>query len=164
MEPIQVRVANGQSLDALHFVRVTVVVGILHLRLFLRVITTPLPIVLGYHFLQQFNPIINRKSRTVQITVEKKTHTMPVVQAFNARHAASFADKHAVSLQAMQVSVEEVDACPIVAESSSHHVMAQQALLVVKLSKDAIIPKKGSAAAAGYDLSSAVDAVVPTQE
>jgi len=39
-KPIRVRVANGQSLDVLHFVLVTVVVGTLHLRLFLRVITT----------------------------------------------------------------------------------------------------------------------------
>ena len=42
--------------------------------------------------------------------------------------------------------------------------MAQQTLLVTKLSEDAIIPKKCSAAAAGYDLSSAVDAVVSAQE
>ena len=55
-EPIRIRVANVQSLDVLHFVRVTVVVGTLHLRLFLRVITTHLPIVLWYPFLQQFNP------------------------------------------------------------------------------------------------------------
>ena len=34
-EQIRVRVANGQSLDVLHFVRVTVVVGTLHLILFL---------------------------------------------------------------------------------------------------------------------------------
>jgi len=109
--------------------------------------------------------MINWKSMTVQITVGKKTHTMPVVQAFKALHAASSADKHAVSLQAMQVSVEEGDACPLVAESLPPHVMAQQALLVTKLSEDAIIPKKGSAAAAaGYDMSSAVDAVVPAQE
>ena len=39
-EPIRVRVANGQSLDVPHFVRVTVVVGIMDLRLFLRVITS----------------------------------------------------------------------------------------------------------------------------
>ena len=97
-EPIRVRVANGQSLDVLHFVRVTVVVGTLHLRLFLRVITTPLPlpIKLGYQFLQQFNPMINWKRMTVQIKEGKKTHTMPVVQAFNSSHAASSADKHAV--------------------------------------------------------------------
>ena len=32
-EPIRVRVANGQSLDVLHFVRVAVIIGTLHLRL-----------------------------------------------------------------------------------------------------------------------------------
>ena len=66
---IRVRVAYGQSLDALHFVRVTVVVGTLHVILFLRVITTTLPIVLLYRFRQQFNTMINWKTRTVQITV-----------------------------------------------------------------------------------------------
>ena len=89
---------------------------------------------------------------------------MPVVQAFNALHAASSTDRHAVSIEAMQVSVEEWVACPLVAESSPPHLMAQPALLVTKLSEDAIIPKKGSAAAAGYDLSSAVDAVVQAHE
>ena len=50
------------------------------------------------------------------------------------------------------------------AESSPPHVMAQLALLATKLSDDAIIRKKGSASAAGYNLSSAVDAVLPAQE
>jgi len=89
---------------------------------------------------------------------------MPVVQAFNAIHAASSADKHVVSLQAMQFSVEEWDVCLLVAESLPPHLMAQQALLITKLSEDAINPKKGSSAAAGYDLSSAVNAVVPAQQ
>ena len=73
---------------------------------------------------------------------------MPVVKAFNALHAASSADKHTVSIQAVQVSVEEGNAYPLVAESSPPHVMAQHALLVTKLSEDAIIPKKASAAGA----------------
>ena len=42
--------------------------------------------------------------------------------------------------------------------------MAQPGLLVTKLSENAIIPKKGSATAAGYGLSSAVDAVVSAQD
>ena len=64
----------------------------------------------------------------------------------------------------MLVSVEKGDAGPLVAKSPPPHVMAQQAFLVTKLSVDAIIAKKGSAAAAGYDLSSAVDEVVSAQE
>jgi dUTP pyrophosphatase len=42
--------------------------------------------------------------------------------------------------------------------------MAQQGLLVKMLSKNAVMPKKNSANAAGYDLSSAVDAVVPAND
>jgi len=82
---------------------------------------------------------------------------MPVVQAFNALHAASCADKHSVSLQAMQVSVEEGDAFPLVAGPPPQHVMVQPALLVTKPSENTVIPQKGSSAAAGYDLFSAAE-------
>ena len=54
--PVKVRVANGQLISVSHFVRVTVVIGTLKTRLFLRVIPTPLPLVLGYPFLFFFNP------------------------------------------------------------------------------------------------------------
>jgi len=78
----------------------------------------------------------------MQTTVRKKTRTMPVVQALNAIHAASSADKHAVSLQAMQVPIDEWDVCRLVAESPPQHVMAQPALLVTKPGENAIIPDK----------------------
>ena len=42
--------------------------------------------------------------------------------------------------------------------------MAQQALLVKKLSDNAVMPKKNSSNAAGYDPSSAVDTVVPAND
>jgi len=64
-ETIRVRVANGQSLDVVHFVRVTVVVVTMHRSLFFIVITTPLQIVFGVHSMQQFNTMINWKNRTV---------------------------------------------------------------------------------------------------
>ena len=90
--------------------------------------------------------MINLKSRTVNITMGKPTHTMPVVQTFNGLHAALSADKRVVSLQAMQVPVEAWNACPLVAEDLPQHVMAQRALLATKLSEDAVIPKNSSAA------------------
>ena len=46
-DTIKVRVANGQTLNVQHFVRVHAAIGDLKLKLFLRVISTPLPIVLG---------------------------------------------------------------------------------------------------------------------
>ena len=64
-----------------HFVRVTVIIGMLKTRLFMRVIPTPLPIVLRYPFLFFFNPYINWKERTITITVGKREHTVPVAQA-----------------------------------------------------------------------------------
>ena len=85
-ETIKVRVANGQTLNVQHFVRVHAAIGDLKLKLFLRVISTPLPIVLGYPFLHQFNPMIDWKNRTVIITLGKKTHTIPVVKAYGTPH------------------------------------------------------------------------------
>ena len=41
------------------------------------------------------------------------------------------------------------------------HVIAHKALLVKMLSEAAVLPKKNTVNSAGYDLSSAVDAVVP---
>ena len=46
--PVRVRVANGEVIPVSHFVRVNATLGTLRTRLFLRVIPTPLPIVLGY--------------------------------------------------------------------------------------------------------------------
>ena len=45
--------------------------------------------------------------------------------------------------------------------SPPRHIMAQQAPLVKRLIEAAVFPKKKTAYSAGYDLSSAVDAVVP---
>ena len=66
-------------------------------------------------------------------------------------------------LQVLYVPVEEMYVFLLEAEPPPQHGIAQQASLVTKPSEDAIIPRKSSAAAAGYDLSSAVDVVVPPQ-
>ena len=79
--PVKVRVANGNMILVSHFVRVTVVIGTLKTRLFLMVISTPLPIVLGYLFLFFLNPHINWKERKITITVGNREHTVPVTQA-----------------------------------------------------------------------------------
>ena len=75
-------VANGQTLNVGHFVRVRSTIGDTHVRLFLRVIDIPLPSVLGYPFLHQFNPLINWKNRTVQIIHNRTTNIIPVVKAY----------------------------------------------------------------------------------
>ena len=48
---INVMVADGQTLNVGHFVRVRATIGDMHVQLWLRVIDTTLPIVLGYTFL-----------------------------------------------------------------------------------------------------------------
>ena len=83
---LKVRVTNGQALKVGHFVRVRATIEDLHELLFLRVIDTTLPIVLGYPLLYQFNPLINWKHRTVQIIHNGKIHIIPVVKAYGNLH------------------------------------------------------------------------------
>ena len=69
------------------------------MRLFLRVIETPLPIVLGYPFLHQFNPLINWKHRIVQVIHNGTTHIIPVVKAYGNPHTplqVAYGDPQAV--------------------------------------------------------------------
>ena len=82
--PIRVNVANGQSLIVQHYVRLYTRIGNLKIKLFLRVIETPLPIVLGYQFLAWYNPTINWVKRSMQITFGGKTTTVPTVFAGSA--------------------------------------------------------------------------------
>ena len=79
---IIVRADNVKMLNVGYFVPVCAKIGDLHVQLFLRVIDTPLQIVLGYPFMHQFNPLINWKHRTVQIIHNGTTHIIPVVKAY----------------------------------------------------------------------------------
>ena len=92
MYTIKVTVSNDQTLKVGHFVRVRATIGDPHVRLFLRLIDTPLPIVLGYTFLHQFNPLINWKHRTVQISLKGTTHIIPVVNAYGNPHTPMSVD------------------------------------------------------------------------
>ena len=82
------------------------IIGNLQVRLFLRVIDTPLPIVLGYPFLYQFNPKINWKHRSVQITAKVVTHIIPVFKAYGASHHPMYADILAGDLKAVETTAE----------------------------------------------------------
>ena len=61
-------------------------------------------------------------------------------------------------MEAVQIPSEPIQQLP---PSPPRHIMAQQAPLVKRLIEAAVFPKKKTAYSAGYDLSSAVDAVVP---
>ena len=82
---IKVMVANCQTLNVCHFMRVRATSGDLHVQLLLRVIVTALPIVLGYPFLHQFDPLINWKHRTVQIIHNGITHIIPWLRPMETR-------------------------------------------------------------------------------
>ena len=103
---INVRVVNGQTLNVQYFVRIRAIIRNLQVRLFLRVIYTPLPIVLGYPFLYQFNPKINWKHRSVQITAKVVTHIIPVFKAYGASHHLMSADMLAGGLKAVETTAK----------------------------------------------------------
>ena len=160
---IKVMVANGQTLIVCHFVRVRATIGDLHVRLFLRMIGTTLPIVLGYLFQHHFNPLIIWKHRTMQMQIINKrtTHIIPVVKAYGNPHQPMSVESADGDLQAVQNAAEPIQQLP---QPPSQHVMAQKALLVKLLSDAAVLPKKNTINSAGYDLSSAMDAVVSAND
>ena len=150
-------VANCQKLNVDHFVRVRATIGDLHVRLFMRMIDTPLPIVLGYPFLHQFNMLINWKHRTGQIIHQETSHIIPLVKAYGSQHQLMSVDSVLADLHAVQSQSEYIQQLP---PPKTQHVMAQKALLVKMLSDAAVLPNKNTINSAGYYLPSAVDAVV----
>ena len=113
---------------------------------------------LGYQSLHRFNPLINCKHRTVQIIHNGTTHIIPVVKAYGNSHLPLSVDSADGDLHAVQSSSESIQ---MMSTPTTQHVMAHKALVVKMLSEVVVLPKKNSVTSAGYDLSSAVDTVVP---
>ena len=136
---VKVRVANGEIITVSHFVRVNASVGTLRTRFFLRVIPTPLPIILGCPFFQFFNPEINWKEKTLRITMGTKTHDVPVVQV------------KGMPLQPLMNNSVETEqmpylegATPVKATEPDQLKQANNIFYVKKLSEEAKVPKKSS--------------------
>ena len=64
---LTVRVVNGEALAVTHFVQLSAMLGLMPVRLSLRVIKTKIPIVLGYPFLARTQPTIDWKQRLLRI-------------------------------------------------------------------------------------------------
>ena len=86
---------------------------------------------------------------------------MPVVKAYHNQHQPMSVDSVLADLQAVQSQSEYIQQLH---PATPQHVMAQKAPLVNMLSDAAVLPKKNTVNSAGYDLSSAVDAVVPAND
>lgn len=65
--PLTVRVANGEALPVTHFVRLTGRLGLMPIWLFLLVIGTTIPVVLGYHFWDKQNLQVYWRGRWVRV-------------------------------------------------------------------------------------------------
>ena len=155
-------VANGQSLIVQHYVRLYTRIGNLKIKLFLRVIETPLPIVLGYPFLAWYNPTINWAKRSMQINFGGKTTTVPTVFAGGvithpepmlnvmSEPPETHGFLQSASTQHLPTSTLTVPSCPTSQTPSSNITLQVQ-----RLSDNAVLPIWTSDQAAGYDLSSA---------
>ena len=83
-DPLPIQMANGQITLVEHGTRPYITIGNLRVRLLLKVVDTPIPVILGYPFLAYFTPLINWKTRQLTIFYNAKEH---VVQAFPSLNA-----------------------------------------------------------------------------
>jgi hypothetical protein len=81
-QPMSVRVASGTSLSVDYGVRVAAMLGKMSVRLFLRVLPTPIPVVLGYTFLHRHQPSVDWRKSEVQITRSGITYVIPALPLF----------------------------------------------------------------------------------
>ena len=73
MQRLTVKVANGETLQVTHFVKVAGRLGPMPVKLMLRVIATTLPVVLGYTFVSRLNPHIDFRRRVLRIERHGRT-------------------------------------------------------------------------------------------
>ena len=86
IQRLTVKVANGETLQVTHFVKVSGRLGPMPIRLMLRVIATSLPVVLGYPFLAKLNPFIDFRRRLLRIQRSGKTYeikALPSVESYS---------------------------------------------------------------------------------
>ena len=81
IQRLTVKVANGETLQVTHFVKVSGRLGSMPIRLMLRVIATSLPVVLGYPFLAKLNPLIDFRRRILRIQRAGKTNEIKALPA-----------------------------------------------------------------------------------
>ena len=73
---LRVDMADGSSLSLTSMVRPYLHLGSLKLRLFLKVVPTPFPVILGFPFLNYFNPDIDWRLRQLTLTYGGRPHTV----------------------------------------------------------------------------------------
>ena len=84
-DPLSLQVANGDVIKVTQFVRVHAHIGSLRVRMFFRVVDTPLQVVLGYPFLARYDPSIDWTNRSLTITFNGQHHLIrgfPTSQTF----------------------------------------------------------------------------------
>ena len=74
--PLQVQLANGSSVVISNHVRTYINLGGLKIRLLMKVVPTPFPLIFGYAFLSYFKPNINWKTRVITLTYNSKPYVI----------------------------------------------------------------------------------------
>ena len=85
----------------------------------------------------------------------------PLVKVYGNTHTPMSVDSADGDLQVVRIKAEPIQQ---LTQPPPQHVMAQKALIVKLLSEAAVLPKKNTINLAGYDMSSAVDAVVSAND
>ena len=78
---LEVSIANVDKIIVSRLTRVIAVIGSMKVKLFLRVISSSLDLVLGYPFLLKFDTKIDWKKRTIFITMKNQTHAIQGIPA-----------------------------------------------------------------------------------
>ena len=82
--PLTVKAANGGLMSVTRYVIVKLKIGELPVRLKLRVIRTPLSMVLGYPFLYQFTPRVDWRKRVLYIRRRNELYVIPALPAVDS--------------------------------------------------------------------------------
>jgi hypothetical protein len=110
LQPLTVRVANGEGLSVTHFVSLSGRLGPMPVRLHLRVINTTIPIVLGYPFIAKFQPLVDWKNRRIRVTRKGKMFDIPalaVADSFRMTCPVEEVPREAVTAILAGVEVQE---------------------------------------------------------
>jgi hypothetical protein len=81
LQPLTVRVANGEGLSVTHFVRLSGKLGQMPVKLLLRVIKTTIPVVLGYPFLSRVQPLVDWRRRVLRVERKGRVYEIPALPA-----------------------------------------------------------------------------------
>ena len=96
LQPLAVRVFNGEFLQVTHFVSLSGLLGQMAVSLLLRVIKTTIPVVLGYPFVAKMQPLIDWKRMVLRVERKGLVFEIPALPPSNFFRMTSPVGAHAM--------------------------------------------------------------------